>query len=187
MQKSRGGFRYKDEGTRTIAHKSAVQHRSAPRKPLTRKHKCPAFLLAVDAQIRASRAERENCASDVQGSDKSIMRSAVQPTMKNMCASSVAQSADGGVFAWMDESDRSAGATSLPWSPLECKLLGGAPKQSIYDFFRRSAKAESADDSSGAPQPTATRSDERASPDTCLLYTSPSPRDVEESRMPSSA
>ena len=27
----------------------------------------------------------------------------------------------------------------------------------------------------------------RTNPDTCLLYTSPSPRDVEESRMPSSA
>ena len=39
MQKSCGGFRYKDEGTRTITHKSTVQHRSAPRKPLTRKHK----------------------------------------------------------------------------------------------------------------------------------------------------
>ena len=28
---------------------------------------------------------------------------------------------------------------------------------------------------------------ERAEPQACLLYTSPSPRDVEESRMPSSA
>ena len=158
LHNSSGGFRYKDQRTSTIAHKSAVQHRSAPRKTLTRQHKRPAFLLAIDAQIRASQT------------------GAAQPSGESELTQPVHESAEGGVFAWMDESDRSAGATSLPWSPLECKLLGGAPKQSIYDFFRRSAKAESADDSSGAAQPTA-----------CLLYTSPSPRDLSTSRMPASA
>ena len=44
----------------------------------------------------------------------------------------------------------------------------------------------------GAPQKGNVLSDPRnaltlKTPDTCLLYTSPSPRDVEESRMPSSA
>ena len=35
--------------------------------------------------------------------------------------------------------------------------------------------------------PRATNQPENVKPETCLLYTSPSPRDVEESRMPSSA
>ena len=126
MQKSCGGFRYKDEGTRTITHKSTVQHRSAPRKPLTRKHKCPAFLLAIDAQIRASRANVPNNASQPAEMERSsahpaeMHKSVAQPAkmetspgqsaeMETSVAQpaemerSAAQSADGGVFAWMDE------------------------------------------------------------------------------------
>ena len=57
---------------------------------------------------------------------------------------------------------------------------GGKIERTLLSLFEAPSNLEGASDNATPPQETAPSN-------SCLLYTSPSPRDVEESRMPSSA
>ena len=72
--------------------------------------------------------------------------------------------------------------------PENKKPLEAAEKKAILDWFRQSFVLREGQGHIGlTPLRRLTRYEFENTLEACLLYTSPSPRDVEESRMPSSA
>ena len=73
--------------------------------------------------------------------------------------------------------------------PGACQLRPGGPPGTLEESLKPPRRLQaSPKECPRAPQgPQRTRQERPRQPQICLLYTSPSPRDVEESRMPSSA
>ena len=77
--------------------------------------------------------------------------------------------------------------TDLEFQPdlVWIKCRSNDPSHKLFDVIRGGGKVVESDDNSA--EETNQEYGYLSAFNTCLLYTSPSPRDVEESRMPSSA